>query len=106
MTVPLDVLALAALVTVDRLVVPRVLHLPWAFLSIQALNAAGVVYVLGWGLPGIEHVWAVRWLVAALLVFHIGANLSRRAQARWERERDEAERRRWGERRPPPDDAA
>ena len=71
-----DLLGLALLFAVDRLVTPRVTGRPWLFWPLVGLDVAVAAYVMLFGLPGVEGLWVVRWLVAILLVFHAVQNVS------------------------------
>lgn len=90
---PYEILALAVLFAVNRLVTPRVLTIPAAFFLINALDLIAAIWIYSRGLPGLEDSWAVRLLVGTLLLFHIVQNLALRARAR-EKQADTAERRR------------
>lgn len=78
---------LIVLLTLNRLLLPRLVRLAWAFWPFLALDAAVLVYV-GWrGFPGIEAATSARWIVAALLAVHIAQALSTWDRARWDDEK-------------------
>jgi hypothetical protein len=87
---PWELLALAALLAVNRAIVPRVLKRAWLFWAIQGLDvvAAGLVILVG--MPGMERYHVVNWMIAALLVFHIVQNLAQRDRAKLHDEHEAA----------------
>ncbi|MFN7143537.1 MAG: hypothetical protein ACK4YP_07175 [Myxococcota bacterium] len=91
---PWEVLVLAALLAVNRLLVPMTYTRPAAFWAIQAVDVALAVLVAVYGVPGLEAFRSVGWLIAGLLVFHVLQNIALRSQARAKREREEGERER------------
>ncbi len=84
--IPPELLLLAVLFAVNRLVLPRVLQNAPVFWLVNALDVAGAVYIYVRGFPGMEDQTAVRLLIGTLLLFHVAQNLSLRA-----RERDRVE---------------
>lgn len=80
--IPPELLLLALLFAVNRLVLPRVLQNAPVFWLVNALDVAGAVYVYVRGFPGLEDQAAVRLLIGTLLLFHVAQNLALRARAR------------------------
>jgi hypothetical protein len=80
----LPVLGLAALLLVNRVVLPRVVHRDVPFRALLVVNAAALGWVLAHGLPGTGGHGPTRWVVSALLVYHLARFFLVRAQARAE----------------------
>lgn len=93
-TFPWEVLVLAALLAVNRLVVPMTFTRPAAFWAIQAVDVVLAVLVAVFGIPGLEAYRSVGWLIAGLLAFHVLQNIALRSQALAKRAREEGERER------------
>jgi hypothetical protein len=83
---------LAALLGVNRLLVPRIALKPRLFWAIQAVTAGLAVGVAVVGLPGVGGFPEVRWLVSGLLMFHVVQNLALRTALVQRSERDAFER--------------
>lgn len=79
---------LAALLAVNRLALPRVAHRDVLFVPLVGVNIVLAGYVALIGLPGLEGVGVVRWVVTALLAMHVALAFSERSKARWNAERD------------------
>lgn len=92
MNVPPDLVALAALFLADRLLVPRFLRVEAVFWSFQALNLAAAGWFAVRGIAGLGHLPMVKWLVVAMIAFHMVMGFSMRSRARWEDERRRSER--------------
>lgn len=92
MTIPVDLVALAALLLVDRLLVSRVARHAYAFWALQAVNLGAAAWFAVMGIAGIEGVPLVRWLVVVILLFHVVQGWSIRSRLRWEDERRRSER--------------
>jgi hypothetical protein len=75
-------LALAALLLVNRVVMPRVAHQAPAFWGLFALNAALLGWVVAMGVPGTGGHGPARWVVAALLTYHLILYVQTRARGR------------------------
>lgn len=95
-------IGLVALLTVNRLVLPRFVLNPWVFWPFVAVDLVAIALVAWFGFPGIEDEVVARWIVAAMLAVHVVSNLSRRDRARWERDREAAEAERRRATSPPP----
>lgn len=80
--IPPELLLLALLFAVNRLVVPRVLQYAAAFWLVNGLDVAAAVYVYVRGFPGIEDQTAARLLIGTLLLFHVAQNLALRTRER------------------------
>ena len=63
---------------------------PAFFYPLQLLNLLAAAALIWFGLPGLDHLPIVSWLVALLFLFHSLQNSTHRA--RWLRERFKAER--------------
>ncbi len=79
---PLELLALAALFAVNRLVVRRFLLVAPGFWALIALDVFAAGYVYLFGVPGLEDGLPVRLLVGTVVVFHIATNFAARARAK------------------------
>lgn len=88
---PWEVLALAALLAVNRLLVPLVLLRAPPFWILQAVNLAAALFVVIFGMPGLAAFPAVKWLVVGIVVFHLVQNLALRSGALHRAEMDELE---------------
>lgn len=88
--------ALAILLAVNRLALPRVAHRLIFFVPIVAADIAVAAGTALFGLPGLQDMGAVRWIVSALMALHVALAFSERSKARWviERTTHQAERRR------------
>ncbi len=80
--IPPELLALALLFAVNRLVLPRFLRVAPVFWLVNALNLGAAVLIYVRGFPRMEGDVAVRLLVGTLLLFHIAQNLALRSRAR------------------------
>lgn len=81
MAFPWEVVALAVVLGINRLALPAAIKRPPLFWAIQAMDVAVIVAVLFFGMPGLKHVPAVAWMVAAIVAFHVVQNLSVRSKA-------------------------
>lgn len=81
--VPPELIVLAMVFAVDRLLTPRMVRYPAVFWPLVGVDLVGAGYVLILGLPGMEELAVVRWLIGLLLVFHAIQNI-----AIWNRSRD------------------
>ena len=85
----LPVLGLAVLLLVNRVLLPRVVDRAVPFRALLVVNAAALGWVLAHGLPGTGGHGPTRWVVSALLVYHLARFFLARAQARADaRDRD------------------
>lgn len=89
---PWEVVVLAVVLALNRLVVPGAVRRPPVFWGVQALNAALALGVVIFGVPGLEGYPAVSWLIAGLLAFHIVQNLTLRSRVLGEARRRADER--------------
>jgi hypothetical protein len=91
---PWDLLALAALLAVNRLGGAYAVAHPVSYWSLQAVDAVGIGLVLAFGLPGTDGQPVVKWFVAVVIAFHIVQNFSARSLRvqRLERRRPQAPR--------------
>lgn len=80
--IPPELLLLALLFAVNRLVLPRVLNIGLVFWTINGLDVAAAVWIYARGFPGMEQYLAVRLLIGTLLLFHVAQNLALRNRAR------------------------
>lgn len=80
--IPPELLLLALLFAVNRLVLPRVLNIGVVFWTINVLDVAAAVWIYARGFPGMEQYLAVRLLIGTLLLFHVAQNLALRHRAR------------------------
>lgn len=78
---PWEVIVLAVVLGINRLAIHAAAKRPALFWGIQLLDAALAVLVLVFGMPGLQHLPGVAWLVAAILVFHLVQNFSIRSRA-------------------------
>ena len=76
---PWDLLALAALLAVNRLGGSCAVAHPVSYWALQTLDAAGIALVLTYGLPGTEGQPVVKWFVAVVIAFHVVQNFSARS---------------------------
>ena len=77
-------LALLAVIAANRIGLPALGHrsAPWLYWPIQALNVAGAVFLVGWGMPGLSGALRIMdFFVAGVLVLHLLENLMRRQRA-------------------------
>ena len=87
---PWEIGLLSAVLLSNRLAA-KVFHVnARIFWTVQASNLGMAAFVAWYGLPGLERFGGVRWMVAALLVFHAVQNLGIRStyarEARYEAE--------------------
>ncbi len=94
MDVPWEVVVLAAVLGLNRLVARVVVDRPVLYWGVQALNATLAGLVAVYGLPALSGFPAVSWLVSGLLLFHSVQNLAHRSQLRSAARRARAERER------------
>jgi len=80
--IPPELLLLALLFAVNRLVLPRVLEYSAVFWLVNGLDVVGAGYVYVRGFPGMEDQTAVRLLIGTLLLFHVAQNLALRTRER------------------------
>ncbi len=76
-------LALLSVIAANRLGLPALGQRvgDWVYWPIQAVNVAGAVYLLGWGLPGLgDGLRIVDVFVAGVLVLHLLENHLRRGR--------------------------
>ena len=78
----LPLAALAGLLLVNRVVMPRTAHQPVAFWSLFGVNVAVLVLVVWRGMPGTGGHGPARWVIAALLVYHLVLYVQTRARLR------------------------
>jgi hypothetical protein len=76
------VLGLAALLLVNRVALPRVVDRDAPYRALLVVNAAALGWVMAYGLPGTAGHGPTRWVVSALLVYHVARFFLVRAQAR------------------------
>jgi hypothetical protein len=91
---PVELVALAALLLVNRMVIPSQALRGAVFWPIQVADAAAALYVVFVGLPDLDRFPVVGWMVAGLLVFHIAQNLSIRSRKQHDIDMREADRER------------
>jgi hypothetical protein len=95
---PAELIVLAVLLLINRLVVPtQALNTP-VYGAIQLANGAAGVYALFVGVPGLDRYPVVGWMVGGLLLFHVAQNASIRSRKRHDLEMREADRERMRER--------
>jgi len=91
---PWEVVILGLVLGINRVGTPHTYTRPFAFWGIQAMNVALAVPAVVFGLPGMDAVPLLGWLIAGLLAFHVLQNVSLRgaALAQTRREQDERDR--------------
>ena len=73
---------LVVLLGLNQLVarVPAFTLRPWLFWPVVFMDVIVGTYVIGWGLPGFDHVPPVSWVVGLLFFMHVGQDLSLRVR--------------------------
>lgn len=89
---PWEVVVLAVVLAINRLLVPATYTRPAAFWAIQAGNAVLAIAIIVVGLPGLANFPVVNWMIAGLLAFHAFQNIALR-RATLEREAADTEER-------------
>lgn len=87
MTPPWELVALAALLLANRVLIVRYADRDAVYWPLQVADVAAAGWVAWAGLPGSDHTPVVRWLVAALMVFHVVQNAALRSRQRHARAR-------------------
>lgn len=78
----LPLVALAGLLLVNRVLMPRLAPRPAAFWALFGVNVAVLVLVVWKGMPGTGGHGPARWVIAVLLVYHLVLYLQTRARLR------------------------
>lgn len=89
---PVELVVLAVLLLVNRLVIPGQAQNLVVYTLIQLADLLAAAVVLWRGLPGLDAFPVVRWLVAGLLVFHVAQNASIRSRKQHDAEMRTSER--------------
>lgn len=88
---PPELMLLAGLLFVNRLVIPSQVLVTPVYLAVQAMDVAAAVGVAWVGLPGLEEYPVVTWMIVILLGFHVAQNASVRSRKRHDQEMRAAE---------------
>jgi hypothetical protein len=91
---PWEVVVLAVVLAVNRLIVPATYTRAAAFWALQVMNLSLAVVVVMVGLPGLANYPVVNWMIAGLLAFHAFQNIALRRVTLDRAEADAAERER------------